>query len=104
MKLDASLQSYVQPGDCSHCQEGKQSREPFGRSNTLIKATLGLVHSDLAEDFKPPSKKGFKYVMTFLDKVSQFSWLYLLKEKSGAIKAFKLFVAEVERESDRKLK
>ncbi|KLO04221.1 hypothetical protein SCHPADRAFT_812650, partial [Schizopora paradoxa] len=67
MKVDNSSPSYTQPGDCSHCHAGKMHREPFERSDTVIDVVLGLVHSDLIGDIKPPSTRGYRYVMTFID-------------------------------------
>lgn len=104
LDIDTQSPSYAQPGDCGQCHEGKMHRDPFPTSSSCSTKVLQLVHSDLMGPNKPPTSKGYLYVMTFLDDATRYSWLYLLKDKSAALTAFNMFLAEVERENDTKLK
>lgn len=45
-----------------------------------------------------------RYFITFIDDFSNRSWIYLCKEKSEDLQRFKVFKAEAEKQSDRKIK
>uniref|UniRef100_A0A2N9IKQ7 Integrase catalytic domain-containing protein n=1 Tax=Fagus sylvatica TaxID=28930 RepID=A0A2N9IKQ7_FAGSY len=60
-----------------------------------------LIFVDLSTS---PSFGGEKYFITFIDDFSRYGYVYLLHEKSQAINALKAYIAEVERQLDRKVK
>ena len=48
--------------------------------------------------------KGEKYFVTFIDDFSRYGYVYLLREKSQSVNALEVFITEVERQLDRKVK
>ncbi|RVW53328.1 Retrovirus-related Pol polyprotein from transposon TNT 1-94 [Vitis vinifera] len=47
---------------------------------------------------------GEKYFITFIDDLSRYGYVYLMHEKSQAIDIFEMFIIEVERQLDKKIK
>ena len=45
-----------------------------------------------------------KYFITFIDDLSRYGYVYLMHEKSQAIDIFEMFIIEVERQLDKKIK
>ena len=63
-----------------------------------------MIHTDICGPFDIPSWGGEKYFITFIDNFSHYCYLYLLHEKSQLVNALKVFIDEVERQLDRKVK
>ena len=70
------------------------------RSNHLLE----IIHTDICGPFVVPSFSGKKYFITFINDFSCYGYVYFLKEKSQAINALEVFVNEVERQLDKKVK
>ncbi|GJU60324.1 retrovirus-related pol polyprotein from transposon TNT 1-94 [Tanacetum coccineum] len=90
-------------GLCVECIKGKQtkhSKKGVTRSNDLLE----IIHTDICGPFDTPSFTGEKYFITFIDDFSRYGYVYLLHEKSQSINALEVFVNEVERQLDRKVK
>ena len=83
-------------GLCVDCIKGKQTKhnkKGATRSNQLLE----IMHTDICGPFDVPSFNREKYFITFIDDFSRYGCVCLLKEKSQAINALKVFVNEVER-------
>lgn len=50
------------------------------------------------------SKNGFQFYVHFVDEYSQFTWIYFLKTKVSVLQAFEQFKAQVELQTDHKIK
>ena len=48
--------------------------------------------------------KGHRYFITFIDDCSDFTYVYLMKNKSDAFEMFKSFITEIENQSNKKVK
>ncbi|KAK9117691.1 hypothetical protein Sjap_016638 [Stephania japonica] len=87
---------------CVNCIKGKQtkvSKKGAHRSSTLLE----IIHTDICcpdMDFKT----GPKYFISFIDDFSRFMYVYLLHHKNEALDAFKIFKAEVEKQSGKQIK
>jgi hypothetical protein len=57
---------------------------------------LELVHSDLC-CINLPSLAGARYILTFIDDLSHFTWVYFLKNKNHVFEKFKEFRAFAEK-------
>lgn len=90
-------------GHCAACEVGKHKRLPFPTSTTIITEQLAVVVSDLSES-NIRSIHGFKWFLTFTDVCTRFIWTYPLKTKDETFEIFKVWLAEVERESGNQLK
>ena len=89
---------------CVSCIDGKQKRFPFSHTGTCRSELLELVHLDLHGPLPVSTQTGYKYWMTFIDDMSRFRRIYLLRKKSEAFDAFKLYHAWAEKQTGRKLK
>ena len=85
---------------CKECLEGEHKAKPFKKEEAKIKTfrTLELIHSDICGPMESLTYGGAKYVLTFIDDYSRFSWIFLLKKKSETLQQFKYFKAQVESE------
>ena len=63
-----------------------------------------MIHSDISGPFTTTSMNGFRYVLTFIDDLSIFTWVYFLKNKSEVFEKFNNFKAFVETSTGRNIK
>jgi transposase InsO family protein len=89
---------------CKYCIMGKQCRVRFKTATHKTKGILDYVHSDIWGPVRTPSKGGAQYFMSFIDDYSRKAWVYFLKKKSEAFAKFKIWKAEVENQTGRKIK
>lgn len=90
---------------CSGCLLSKQTRSPFpSKANFLAKEKLELVHSDICGPISPPTPAGNRYFILFIDDFSRNMWVYMLKQKSEALGAFKRFKVLAENEAQTTIK
>ena len=87
---------------CVDCIKGKQTKHTkkgATRSNELLE----IIHTDICE-IPIPCISGQKYFITFIDDFSRYGYLYLIHEKSQAVDILEVYITEVERQLDRKVK
>jgi hypothetical protein len=89
---------------CKYCIMGKQCRVRFKTAIHKTKGILDYVHSDIWGPVRTLSKGGAQYFMSFIDDYSRKAWVYFLKNKSEAFAKFKIWKAEVENQTGRKIK
>ena len=63
-----------------------------------------IIHTDIYDLFDVNSFNKEKYFITFIDDFSRYGHVYLLHEKSQSVNALKVYINEVERQLDRKVK
>ena len=70
-------------GNYKGCVIGKHPEHKFdrGKANqaTFI---LGMIHSDISGMIPITSMNGSRYLLTFIDDFSRYTWLFFLKKKS----------------------
>jgi hypothetical protein len=70
------------------CVYGKHHQTPFNFGQVWKeKNPLELNHSDV-RCINQPSLVGAKYILTFIDDLSRFTWAYFLKNKSHIFEKF----------------
>jgi hypothetical protein len=75
------------------CVFGKHHQEPFQYGKAWkVKNLLELVHSDVSR-INLHSLIGTRYILTFIDDLSRFTWVYFLKNKNLVFENFKYFRA-----------
>jgi len=89
---------------CVDCIKGKQTSHISKYPATRSTESLQLIHTDICGPFDVPSWNGEKYFITFIDDFSRYCYLYLLHEKSQSVNVLEIFVNEVERQHDKKVK
>jgi len=68
-------------GSCEVCDSAKQTRESYGRSDSVSSCPLDLIHSDLLT-MPLEALEGERYVLTILDDYSRYSAVVCIRRKS----------------------
>ncbi|CAJ2662759.1 unnamed protein product [Trifolium pratense] len=89
---------------CKYCVLGKQCRVRFKPGKHKTEGILDYVHSDVWRPTREASMGGSRYFVTFTDDFSRKLWVYFMKHKSEVFSKFKLWKAEVENQTGRKIK
>ena len=88
---------------CEPCLAGNQ-RRVVNKSSTRQDQPLMLIHADLHGPMPTQSPEGYRYWCIFVDDATRYWCLYLLKQKSETLDAFKAFKAHMELVSGHKVK
>ena len=65
---------------------------------------LILVHTDVYGPFDMSVRDGYAYFIFFIDDLSRYRYVYMMKHKSEVFKRFKKFRHEVEKQTDKSIK
>ena len=89
---------------CVPCLMGKMTKTPF--SGIMEQATnlLEIIHADVCGPMSVEARGGYRYVLIFMDDLSGYVHIYLMKHKSETFEKFKEFQSEVENQRDKKIK
>ena len=87
---------------CEAYIQGKITRSPFVGQMTRAKEILKIIHSDVYGPFNQMATGGFYYFITFIDDLSRYGYLYLMKYKSESFEKFKEFKVQVENQTGKK--
>ena len=81
----------------------KMTKKHFSKSdrNSIM---LELVHSDVCELNGVLTRGGKRYFITFIDDLSRFTYVYLMRNKDESFDMFTCYKTEVENQKDRKIK
>ena len=88
---------------CVDCIKGKLTKHTK-KGATRSEELLEIVHMDICGSFDSPSFGNEKYFITFIDDFSRYCYIYLLHEKSQVVDAPEVYIVEVERQLDKKVK
>ena len=88
---------------CEFCSQAKITKNPH-KSVARETEKLDLIHSDLCEFDGVLTRNNHRYIMTFIDDYSGYTYIYLLKHKSEAFSMFRTYLAEIENQFGRKIK
>jgi hypothetical protein len=91
-------------GFCKYCVYGKQRRVSFKVGSHTSKGVLEYVHSDVWGPVAVSSNGGAYYFVSFIDDFSRKVWVYFMKHKSEVFTIFKQWKAQVENQTERKVK
>ena len=85
--------------------QAKKTHKPFHKTNQKITQQLEWVHSDIYDQF-PESQGNSIYNLTFLDEVTQYTYIIPISDKSSETvkNVFTDWIVKVEREIDYKIK
>lgn len=90
-------------GVCIDCIKGKQTKHTK-KGATRSTKLLEIVHTDICGPFDVSSFGGESYFITFIDDFSRYGYVYLLHDKSQSVDALEVYIKEVERQLDKKVK
>ena len=89
---------------CVECIKGKHTKHTLKKAATRSSQLLEIIHTDICGPFDVPSLGGERYFITFIDDFSRYGYIYLLHEKSQSVDTLEVFINEVERQLDKKVK
>ncbi|GJZ20846.1 zinc finger, CCHC-type containing protein [Tanacetum coccineum] len=90
---------------CSGCVVAKQTRKSFpNEAQWRASKPLELLHADLCGLITPQSIGGNRYFLLIVDDWCRYMWVYFLRSKDEALAKFKIFKAQVEMETEHKVK
>jgi histone deacetylase 1/2 len=87
---------------CDAYQQGKSHQLPFSLSTHIITSPLEIIYLDVWGPAQT-SISGHQFYVRFVDAYSCFTWLYLLKHKSGVFVVFLQFQQHIERLLNKKI-
>ena len=93
-------------GICKGCVVGKHPEHKFDRGKeSRASFILGLIHSDISGPMPTTSMNGSRYVLTFIDDFSRYTWVFFIKiKKSKVLEKFTELKALIENASGKKIK
>ena len=65
---------------------------------------LVLVYADVCSPFNVPARGNFDYFITFIDDLSRYRYIYLMRQKFEVFEKFKKFRHEVEKQIEKSIK
>ena len=88
---------------CMDCIKGKLTKTRKQQGATRSSALLELIHTDISGPYSH-SLCGKSFFVTFIDDFSRYGYVYLISHKSEALKRFKIFKTEVEKQLGKVIK
>ena len=86
-----------------NCIKGKHTRHSK-KEVTRSKQLREIIHTNICGPFDIVSFSKEKYFFTFFEDFSHYGYVYLLHERSQAINCLEIFISQVERQLERKVK
>src|SRR6266536_2395357 len=83
---------------------GKMTRTPFSGTVERANDLLEIIHTDVCGPVSVEAHGGYRYFLTFVDDLSRYGYIYLMKNKSETFERFKEFQSEVENHRNKKIK
>jgi hypothetical protein len=92
-------------GECSTCSMDMHLEEKFDKGKSWrALVVLELVHTILVGPFSVTSVRKGRYVLTFIDDFSRYTWVYFLDHKNEEFNKFLAFKSHVEKQSSKAIK
>ena len=89
---------------CKGCVVGKHPEHKFDRGKARrASCILGLIHSDIRSPMPITSMNGSRYVLTFIDDFSMYTWVFFIKNKSKVCEKITDLKALIENASGQKI-
>ena len=90
---------------CKGCVVGKHPEHKFdwGKESRAT-CILGQINSDINGPIPIKSMNGSKYLLTFIDYFSRYTWVFFIKKKSEFCETFTELKALIENASSQKIK
>ena len=89
---------------CESCLHGKMTKLPFVGHRERATDLLALVHTNACGPFNVLARGNFVYFIIFIDDLSWYGCVYLMRYKSEAFEKFKKFRYEVEKQTRKSIK
>ena len=80
------------------------TKSPFSRKGEWASDVLGLIHTDACGPMNISVRDGYVYFISFIDDISRYGYIYVMKYKSKSFEMFKRFRNEVEKQIEKVLR
>ena len=79
------------------------TKTPF--FGTMERATdlLEIIHTDVCDPMSVDARGKYRYFLTYIDDLSRYGYIYLMKHKSKTFEKSKEFQSEVENHHNKKI-
>ena len=67
------------------------TRTPFSRTMEQATDLLEIIHTDVCGPMSVDARGRYRYFLTFIDDLSRYEYIYLMKHKSERFEKFKEF-------------
>ena len=74
---------------CESCLLGKMTKSPLKKKDERASDVLSLIHADVCGPMNISIRGGYYYFITFIDDLSRYGYVYLMKHKSELFEMFK---------------
>ena len=91
-------------GVCKGCAQGKNTKNPYPKSDRKEKGILDIIHSDICRPMQTTSLSGYAYYTSFIDDYYRKTWIYFLTKKDKVFESFKELKALIENHYEKKIK
>ena len=92
-------------GICKGCIVGKHPKHKFDwGKESRASSILGMIHSDINGPIPTTSMNGTRYILTFIDDFSRYTWVFFIKKKSEVLEKLIELKALIENAYGRKIK
>ena len=86
------------------CLMGNMTKTTFSETMEQASDLLEIIHTDVCGPMSVEARGGYRYFLTFIDDLSIYGYIYLMKHKSKTFENFKEFHSEVENHCNKKIK
>ena len=76
---------------CEPCLMGKMTKTPFSETMERASVLQEIIHTDLCGPMSIDARGGYRYFLTFIDDLSRYGYIQLMKHKSETFEKFKEF-------------
>ena len=87
LHVDGLLESldYESFDTCEPCLMGKMTKTPFSGTMERASDLLEIIHAHLCGPMSVDACGGYHYLLTFIDDLSRYGYVYLMKHKSETL-------------------
>ena len=105
LHADGLLESldYESVDACEPCLMGKMTKTPFFRTMERATHLLEIIHTNVCGLMNIEARDRYHYFLIFIDDLSRYEYIYLMKHKSETFEKFKEFQSEVENHRTKKI-
>ena len=89
---------------CESCLLGKMTKSPFTRKGERAIELLSLIYTDVCRSMMVSARGGYRYFIMFIDDLSSYGFVFLMRHKSVSFKMFKRYHNEVEKQIRKRIK
>ena len=82
----------------------KENKQNTKKEALKSKWLLNIIYTNIFEPFDAPSIGGEKYFITFTNNFSWYDYVYLLHDKSQSINVLEIYINEIDKQLNKKVK